>query len=172
MNKSCILVCMLLLASFAGASKVYELHLIIYKNDSVTLISINETQGKPGPFPSAGDDNYLFRMLSDDGTVLFNQSFQMDFFAYRFRGPNSTLPDVVALTQREGYWKLPYYENASIIALYHEEKKIFEYDLKPKKEEWQIPCCPSAVAIIFAVLVCVTSIKSGARLRFQDERTE
>jgi len=170
MNRYYLCVCLLLLASLASASKVYELHLIIYKNDTVDLISINETDGRPGPFPSAGEDNYFFRILSDNGTVLFNQSFQMDFFAYRFRGANSTLPDVVSLEKREGYWKLPYYEDATVIELFHEDKMIFDYNIIPKKEEWQIPCCPSTLAIIFAVLVCVATIKSGAGPRFREDR--
>lgn len=169
MNRVIFCVC-LLLASLADAAKVYELHMIIYKNDSVKLVSFNVTDGRAGPFPTAGEDNYLFRMLSDNGTEIHNQSFQMDFFAYRFRGANSTLPDVVPLEQREEYWKLPYYEDVATIELFHEERKIFEYRVKPEKEEWQIHYCAFAPAVISLVLVCIASVISGDRPRIREGR--
>ena len=131
----CAIVAFLLLFSVAVASSVYELHLAIYKNDTVELKGFNVTSGSPGPFPDAGkDNNYEFRILSGGNDVLFNQSFHLGFAAYRFRGPNSTSPDVNPYNVTDDYWRLPYFSDAASVQLFHGGKQIFEYRLQGEQK--------------------------------------
>ena len=162
MNRITFFFCLLMLLPLSNAAKVFEFHLIIHKNDSVKLVSFNITDGKVSAFPTAGEDNYLFRILSADGKVLFNKSFQMGFEAYRFRGPNSTAPDVVQLESVEDYWRLPYYQDANSVELFHENKKFFQYKLPEEKPEGE-PSCFSFAALLAILLttVCISFSGSG-----------
>ncbi|MCX6774116.1 MAG: hypothetical protein NTY68_03930 [Candidatus Micrarchaeota archaeon] len=144
MSKMLIFAALLLILSITNAA-VYELHLVIYKNDSVELKDLNVTLGSPGPFPDAGNDNnYEFRIMAKDNGVLFNQSFHLGFVAYRFRGPDSTEPDVVPYNKTDNYWRLPYFDNASRIQLFHENRLIFEYAIPEKQETESTNAAPNA----------------------------
>ena len=158
---------LLLLIILSNAVNVYNLDLIIYPNDSAELVSIGIKEGESGPFPSAGNDNYHFEIFSKDNHVLFNQSFELNFFAYRFRGPNSTQPDVVPLNQSRDIWNLPYSKDASIIQLFHEDKKIWEYNVEylhervtPEKpiSEPTSPALPLALAAVCLVLIIIAVV--------------
>jgi len=161
MNRIVFFFCLLALLPLSNAAKVYEFHLIVYNNDSVGLVSFNISDGKVSAFPSAGEDNYFFRILSADGKVLFNKSFQMGFEAYRFRGPNSTASDVVQLQSVEDYWRLPYHPDATSVELFHGDKKIFQYKLPEEKPEGELSCF--SFAALFAILLTAVYISfSGA----------
>ena len=149
--KRTIFLILIFFISLSSAYKIYELHLIIYKNDTVDLKALNVTEGMTSAFPSAGNDNYEFRIMSRDNKMLFNRSFQLEFEAYLFRGPNSTSPGVVPLEQYEDYWRLPYFDDAEKIQLYHEQKKIFEYTVP--KEEKGFSICGLATIIMLPILI-------------------
>ena len=141
-----IFLSLIFLLAFSSAYQVYELHLVIHKNETVNLLGFQVVDGEMSAFPSAGQDNYEFRIVSKNGSVLFNRSFQMNFTAYRFRGPNSTAPDVVGLSQVEDYWKLPYFEDGDKIQLFHSGNKIYEYKVAEEKSEDGI-CAISAILL-------------------------
>lgn len=126
---------LLLLISWSGYSaKVFELDITIHENDSVDLINFQITEGDVSYFYSTDKDNYEVRILSDAGQILFNQSFEMHFFGNLFRGPNSTSPDTGPITRIDNYWKLPYFEDAALIQLFHEDKNIFEYQVAQEEQ--------------------------------------
>jgi hypothetical protein len=155
--KKILLLSLIFLMTFSSAYKVYELHLVIHKNESVDLLGYQIIDGEISAFPSAGQDNYEFRIISNNGSNLFNKSFQMDFTAYRFRGPNSTVPDVVQLTQIEDYWKLPYFEDGKKIQLYHSGKKIFEYEVEEEKTEDGL--CALSMIIFVSLFLAIINVR-------------
>jgi len=157
MNRLLMVVCMLLWFSLANASQVYQLHMIVYANDTVQLVNITIRDGEPDIFPSAGEDNYAFKIISTKNKTLYDQPFQMGFVAYRLIPRNSTVPDEVLLEKREELWRLPYFDDAATIQLFHENKKIFEYQLPqqqkpaaPPSPDWTI-CCIAAGVMALAV---------------------
>jgi hypothetical protein len=139
-NKIFAIVAILAMLSLVNAGSIYDLNIVIYKNDTVELKNFSIREGSPGPFPDAGaDNNYEFKIISRDGSMLFNQSFHLGFVAYRFRGPNSTEPDVIPYNRTEDHWRLPYFEDAALIQLYHEGKLIFEYGIMGSQKEEIVP---------------------------------
>jgi len=159
MNRPFVFVALLLLCSIASAESVYMLDIIIYQNDNVELRSFDIISGSPGPFSDAGgNNNYEFRILSKDKEVLFDQSFHLGYAAYRFRGPNSTSPDIVPYDKTENYWRLPYFDDAALIQLFHEGKIIFEYDVSKRQQTFpsnlnSIILIVGAIAIAVLILI-------------------
>ncbi|NYZ74625.1 hypothetical protein H0O00_05755 [Candidatus Micrarchaeota archaeon] len=135
MNKCFILVFLLSVFGLLQASQVYVLDLTICKNDTVELNRFGIQPGSPGYFPQVGDYKYEFRIIARNATVLFTQPFRLEFVTYPFPGPNSTNPDIVNITNMWYDWKLPYYKDAAFIQLFHEDKKIFEYELPQQETE-------------------------------------
>ncbi len=124
------LISILALASLTYAEKIYNMRLIIYKNDSVELSSIGIKDGGVGPFLSAGKNNYYFEVISKDNRLLFNQSFELSFVTYPDIFGNPQAPKVIEFNKSEDFWNLPYFEDAALIQLFHEDKKIWKYEVE------------------------------------------
>jgi hypothetical protein len=121
---------LLALLSIAAAEASYEIALTIYRNDTVILDSMEVVDAKIG---ESEDGDYQFEIIGKDGKSLYERSFDIDFTSMRLVPPNSSIPDVVERKSSFGYWYLPYFEDAAVLNLYHEDKKIFEHEL-PSKE--------------------------------------
>jgi hypothetical protein len=127
--KYSVLFLLLLAIGFFHCAKVFELDIAIHENDTVDVIDFQINDGDVSYFHSTDNNNYEIRIIDDCGKTLFGQGFEMHFYDGLFRGPNSTLPDTGPITVVSNYWKLPYYENAQAIQLFHEEKIILEYPI-------------------------------------------
>ncbi|NYZ74624.1 hypothetical protein H0O00_05750 [Candidatus Micrarchaeota archaeon] len=159
MKTKYFLVSLMLVLSLANAAKIYELHLTIYKNDTVVLNGFDTREGEVSIFPTSEDNNYEFRIISGGDTTLFSQPFHLGFVAYRFQGPNATEPSVVPYDQVEDYWNLPYYENAALIQLFHDGRKIFEYELPQQtaeEEPGETPEKPVEKPFDSNLIICAT----------------
>jgi hypothetical protein len=130
MKYALLLFGLLALSPLLFAEKSYQLHLRIYQNDSAELLDSSVIQGSPGPFPDAGaGNNYEFRVYSATGEVLFTQPFYLGFVVYPDGGPNYTGPKTISKVGEENYYRLPYFDDGAVMKLFHEGKKIFEYQI-------------------------------------------
>ena len=130
-----IFVGLLLVFSLVSAEQIYKLDLDICKNDTVILNHFEVSSGSISSFPQVGDEVYEFRIVSTEGHELFSEEFKLNFVTYPFMGPDATGPDIVDINVVRYSWKLPYFENAWKIQLYHGNKKIFEYELPLEEAE-------------------------------------
>jgi len=152
MNKILLFISFLLLPALASATGTFNLPLTIYKNDTVKFGVSNATSCEPTPFRSVIGDNYTLRIISSNGTLLYEDNFKIDFNAYRFRGPNSTEPDVVPLDKVEGCWQLPFFKDSSAV-LYHENISIYQHYLLDTPADAGGNPCSIPAAVLLVVLV-------------------
>lgn len=144
--------CLLMLFSFVYA-QAYYLNLIIYKNDSVELQSFSIHNGSAREFPVSLKNNYEFRIIAKDRSLLFSQPFVVNFIGYPDPLENSSAPGEVLLNKREDTWSLPYYSEAQYIQLFHEDKKIWEYEI-PENQQNQGSGTPN-FPIEYVIASCV-----------------
>jgi len=130
-----VIVGLVLIFSLVSAEQIYNLDLDIYKNDTVVLNNFKIASGSVSSFPQVGEEEHTFRIISNEGHQLYSEDFKLNFVTYPFMGPNATGPDVVDINLVRYSWKLPYFEDAWKIQLYHGNKKIFEYELLVEEEE-------------------------------------
>ena len=125
-----LIICLILLSHFSYAEKVYQIYLEIYKNDTVNLLDSKVTE-EIISIPSSGEgEDYAFKIFSKDEKLLFKQQFKIGFYAYLKRLANSTETDEILIKVRYRYFNLPYFENADKIQLFHENKLIWEHNIK------------------------------------------
>ncbi len=124
---------LLIVFGLVHTANIYEFDVAIHENDTAEVIGFKLSTGEKSYFHSTEDNNYEIRIVSDS-RELFSQGFEMHFHDGLFRGPNSTLPDTGPITTVTYYWRLPYFENASAIQLFHEEKLILEYPIVDSDE--------------------------------------
>ena len=141
MKKLFLFGCFLALVSLIYA-EIYSLDLIIYRNDSAELVSIAIKDGSEGPFPFSLHNNYYFKIIGKDNQLLFEKPFTLNFVVHPEPYENSPAPSEILLNKSEDFWHLPYFQDASAIQLFHEDKKIWEYDVEYLNP--QIPSRPSA----------------------------
>lgn len=121
--------------ALAQESKVFVLDLIIYKNDSnATLNDFSVADGIPTDFPEItevfqGQEQYTIKIISVNNEVLFQKEFLISFTPAPFIPPSGTTPEVTNLTNVEKYLRLPYFEGAKKIEIYHDNKIIFTYEI-------------------------------------------
>lgn len=108
---------------------VYYIYLIIYRNDTVTLTNFEVIDGIPTDFPTIPLElNYSILILSIKNEILFKAQLPVSFTAYPM--PPEGEPHVeVELNESIHYLRLPYFENANKIEIYHEDKLIFSYEI-------------------------------------------
>ncbi|MEK6982457.1 MAG: hypothetical protein AABX38_05990 [Candidatus Micrarchaeota archaeon] len=112
-------------------SQIYDLSLLIYKNDSAKIVDISISDFEPGPFPTSLNNNYHFEIIDTENKIIFNQPFTMRFVVYPDPYEDGTArAQVINLNQTYSFWRLPYFQNAKTIQLYHENKKIWEYNVE------------------------------------------
>jgi hypothetical protein len=112
-----------------GLEKVFYFHLIIYRIDTATLTNFEIIDGVPTDFPNIPLElNYTLLVFSIQDEILFKAKLPVSFTAYPM--PPEGQPDIeVQLNESEQYLRLPYFENAKKIEIYHDDKLIFSYDI-------------------------------------------
>ena len=122
--KNCILVILmaLVLPSVLGSSDVYKIDLEIYSNDTVTLNSIGRIKGLMSHF-SGSQTSYQVKVLSVD-EELFSGNFYVSFTILT-DPPREDEP----LESRHVELRVPYYENAKEVKIFHLGNEIFSTDL-------------------------------------------
>jgi hypothetical protein len=122
------LVVVLLLVSAGAAQKegiVYSLEMNVFRNDTAELIGIDTVNGTVSHFPSH-ETKYTVQIISDKEEVLFEKNLGISFNLL-IEPPGTGIPtemDKVYL-----HIRLPVFEEADEIAVYHFEKKILSIDL-------------------------------------------
>ncbi len=154
-----IFICMLMLFSVAYA-QVYSLDLIIHKNDSVGLDSITIRNGSGSEFPASLNNNYEFRIIAKNGSLLFSQPFELNFIAHGDPLENSNVSEEFSRDKIENIWNLPYYDNGQYIQLFHENNKIWEYQI-PQENKNPEPSIPSSTWLIGGILVVIIILGLG-----------
>lgn len=157
MNKVSMILGLFLIFSLVNASQVYVFDLDIYENDTVILKKFDVRLGGQSYFPDVGEEEYEFRILSRSSTMLFSQPFRLNFVTYPFIGPNSTEPGIVPIYKISYTWELPYFEDAALVQLFHEDKIIFEYEL-PGEEIEEPQDAPTTEADAEGGVCCGTAI--------------
>jgi hypothetical protein len=147
--------------------KIFAIHIIIYKNDTVGLVSFETSQGTLTDFPeitpvSEEQELYSIIIVSTDNKILFNKSFIIGWVAHPF---NKT--DVI-LNESDKYFRLNYFDSASKIEILHDNRVIFSYNLcKPDgicdalKGENNINCpqdCLQTIATTIPKPICGNNI--------------
>ena len=154
MSKQILAAIVILAAVTTGfaAPFAYEVKLTVYKNDTVELKSFLTINGSPSELPTGYENTYEVRIISVDGLVLFNQSFEIGFVSpagRAFTGPGGTRLNDTPPEKAEQTWYLPVYKNAALIQLYHYDKKIWEY----KIQELRTPTIETSLASIAAIVL-------------------
>ena len=136
--------------------KIFYLHLIIYKNDSVDFKEFSTIYGTPSIFPDQPiEENYTVRVLSKENKILFKGYLEISYVAHPM--PPEGQPEVdVYFNESEQYIRLPYFEQASKIQIFHIDKLIFKYDVPVKSTTTtQPPTGPQPLNIQLIVYVII-----------------
>ena len=147
------LIIILMLIGISSAAKVYELHTTVYAEDKVDLISINISESNISHFMNSEKNNYYFQIISKDNRLLFNESFRYEFSFREFSG-------IMRIDKIEDFWKLPYFDDAKNIQLFHGNKKIWEQDVEDLREMANIneKTSSSQCLPIFIMITALSSI--------------
>lgn len=135
MERKIILIAILslfLILNYVGAQEILEdvfyFHLIVYKNDTVTLNDFEVIEGIQSDFPTAYLNlNYSIMILSTQDNMLFRAQVPVSFTAYPSLLNDSGGP--VELDKSEHYLRLPYFENSDRIDIYKDDELIFIYEI-------------------------------------------
>jgi len=128
-----VILSLFILLNYVNAQEMLEdvfyFHLIIYKNDTVTLDKFEIIEGVPSDFPGISLSlNYSILLLSTENNVIFRGQLPISFTAYPM--PPEGQPEVeVMLNESEQYLRLPYFENIDRMEIYHDNKLIFTYEI-------------------------------------------
>jgi cell division protein FtsL len=107
---------------FAQSQVVYSVQLEINKNDTVILKNISADYGIISHFPQQVT-GYSIKVVSNEGKELFNANLGVSF---------TMILDPVGVVKMNRTFvsaRVPYFENARIISVYHSDKQIFSLDL-------------------------------------------
>ncbi|MEM5853198.1 MAG: hypothetical protein QXG39_05745 [Candidatus Aenigmatarchaeota archaeon] len=122
-------VVLLTLAS-AQTNKIIVLELLIFQNDTVILKSFIITDGVPDKFfPQEINPSYLLKIISFDGQVVFQENLRISFLAYPTSFSENVSDTVINLEKVNLYLKLPFFETAEKIQIYHDSKLIFDFKI-------------------------------------------
>lgn len=120
-----ILICLLLLnvsGSETTSEIVYSLQMVIHKNDTVILNNITSVAGTPSSFPSL-ETGYTIKVISFQREELFKENLGVSFTIILdpigVIETNSTIVSV----------RVPYFQTAKIISIYHSDREIKTIDL-------------------------------------------
>src|SRR4030042_4882600 len=118
-----VILSLFILLNYVKAQEVLEdvfyFHLIIYRNDTVTLDKFEVIEGIPSDFPDLSLKlNYSILLLSTENNILFRTQLPINFIAHPM--PPEGQPEVeVILNESEQYLRLSYFENSDRIEVYH-----------------------------------------------------
>jgi len=120
-----VLICLLLVPeifSNVNLQSVYSLQVEIFKDDSVVLQNLSAGNGTISTFPTT-KKYYSIKVLGPMNKVLFDKDIEVSFIL--LLEPLK----VVQLNSTIIHVRVPYFNNAKKISIYHLNKEIFSIDL-------------------------------------------
>lgn len=110
--------------------KIYSLLLTIFKNDTVILENISVEMGVLSHFPTT-KTGYYVKIISYTNETLFESNLGISFKIHYQIFPGEKIPniEIEELEKILVSLRLPYFENADRIEIYHDDKLIFTFKI-------------------------------------------
>jgi len=124
----CLLFTVFYIQQTFAAEKIFSLIFTIYRNDTVVLENLIIETGETSHFPTR-DTGYYIEILTPENISLFKSNLGISFVINIFT-QEKVLNTTVTLDENLIQVRLPYFNEARWIRIYHEDKKIFEIDLE------------------------------------------
>ena len=118
-------ICLVLIPSIFAKVElqtVYSLQVEIFRNDEVVLKDISSENGFVSSFPTTSRD-YSIKVLGKNDKVLFDRDIEVSFVL------NLEPIKTIQLKSSVVHLRVPYFENAERIKIFHNSKEIFSIDL-------------------------------------------
>ena len=123
------LLCFLFMLPVVNAQeKIYSVLFAVYSNDTVILKNFAVQEGLQTHFPTS-NTGYYVEILSYSNEKLFQANLGISFTIHVMTAPGE-LPEIITeLEEVLVQLRLPYFDDAKRIAVYHLDKKILDLDL-------------------------------------------
>lgn len=108
--------------------KIYSMLLIVFRNDTVILKSFSVETGLQSHFPTT-DTGYYVEILTYENKRLFRANLGISFSIHLMLLSKEVSNMETELNEILVLLRLPYFENASKINIYHRDKLIFSYEI-------------------------------------------
>lgn len=109
--------------------KIYILIVSVNKDDTTKIQNFSVENGAQSHFPTT-NIGYRVEIISDKNEILFSANLGISFTIFVMTPPGNETPEPFPeINETLANLRLPYFENAKQILIYHDDKVIFSYDI-------------------------------------------